>query len=47
MFPTDLPIVLPDGYIDFAIDFELRIMSIFIPLYRLALGELKELNEQL
>ncbi|PHT43055.1 Formin-like protein 1 [Capsicum baccatum] len=47
VFPTDLPGIPPDLDIDFSIDVELSTKPISIPPYRMALTELKELNDQL
>ncbi|WMV37264.1 hypothetical protein MTR67_030649, partial [Solanum verrucosum] len=47
VFPTNLSGVPPDRDIDFSIDLELRTKPIFIPPYRMALAELKELKDKL
>lgn len=47
VFPNDLPSVSPKKEIDFGIDFLPNTRPIFIPTYRMALTELKELKEQL
>ncbi|XP_070040613.1 uncharacterized protein [Nicotiana tomentosiformis] len=47
VFPADLPGMPPDRDIDFCIDLAPGTHSISIPSYRIALTELKELNEQL
>ncbi|XP_070047332.1 uncharacterized protein [Nicotiana tomentosiformis] len=46
IFPADLPGMPPDRDIDFGIDLVLGTQPISIPLYRMALTELKELKEQ-
>ncbi|XP_070050570.1 uncharacterized protein [Nicotiana tomentosiformis] len=47
LFPIDLPGMLPDRDIDFGIDLVLGTQPISSPLYRVALSELKDLQEQL
>ena len=47
VFLKDLPRLLLDRELEFGIDFLPESAPIFIPLYRMALGELKELNTQL
>ncbi|KAH0650459.1 hypothetical protein KY284_030371 [Solanum tuberosum] len=47
VFPDDLPGVPPEKEIDFSINLLSDIQPISIPPYRMALAELKELNEQL
>lgn len=46
-FLDDLSSVPPDGKIVFGIDLDFDTHLIFIPLYGMALAELKELKEQL
>ena len=47
VFPEDLPGITPDREIDFGIDVLPDTHPIFIPPYRMAPAELKELKEQL
>ncbi|XP_070005243.1 uncharacterized protein [Nicotiana sylvestris] len=47
VFPDELPEIPPDREIDFGIDVMPGTQPISIPPYRMALAELKELNEQL
>ena len=47
VFPADLPGMPPDRDIDFCIDLEPGTRPIFIPPYRMALAELRELKAQL
>ena len=47
VFPSDLPGVPPDRDIDFAIDLKPDTKPIYIPPYRMAPAELKELKDQL
>ncbi|KAH0670724.1 hypothetical protein KY285_025700 [Solanum tuberosum] len=47
VFPNDLPDIPPEREIDFGIDLLPDTQPISIPLYRMALTELKELKEQL
>ncbi|WMV32576.1 hypothetical protein MTR67_025961 [Solanum verrucosum] len=47
MFPTVLPSMPPDRYIDFCIDLETGTRPISIPLYRMALAELREIKAQI
>ncbi|KAH0709366.1 hypothetical protein KY284_010793 [Solanum tuberosum] len=47
VFPADLPGMPPDRDIDFCIDLEPGTRPIFVPPYRLASAELRELKDQL
>ncbi|XP_070054806.1 uncharacterized protein [Nicotiana tomentosiformis] len=47
IFPVDLPDMPPDRDVDFGIDLVPSTQPIFIPLYRMAPAELKELKKQL
>ncbi|WMV47134.1 hypothetical protein MTR67_040519 [Solanum verrucosum] len=47
VFPNDLSSMPPDRDIDFCIDLEPGTRSISIPLYRMALAELRELKAQI
>ena len=47
VFPADLPRMPPDRDIDFCIDLEPGTRPIFIPPYRMAPAELRELKDQI